>query len=66
MHTLEQLRSGALAGTRRLDLACGLTELPDEIFALADTLEVLNLSGARLAAPADPPAQAESAVCLGQ
>ncbi len=48
MHTLEQLRSGALAGTRRLDLACGLTELPDEIFALADTLEVLNLSGNRL------------------
>jgi hypothetical protein len=48
MHTLEQLRSGALAGTRRLDLACGLTELPEEIFALADTLEVLNLSGNRL------------------
>lgn len=48
MHTLEQLHSGALAGTRRLDLACGLTELPDEIFALADTLEVLNLSGNRL------------------
>ena len=48
MHTLEQLRSGALAGTRRLDLACGLTELPHEVFDLADTLEVLNLSGNRL------------------
>ena len=48
MHTLEQLRSGALAGTRRLDLACGLTELPHEVFELADTLEVLNLSGNRL------------------
>lgn len=48
MHTLEQLRSGALAGTRRLDLACGLTELPREVFDLADTLEVLNLSGNRL------------------
>ncbi|MEN9625388.1 MAG: hypothetical protein RJB17_2183, partial [Pseudomonadota bacterium] len=48
MHTLEQLRSGALAGTRRLDLACDLTELPDDIWALADTLEVLNLSGNRL------------------
>ncbi|PUE06756.1 protein kinase [Limnohabitans sp. T6-5] len=48
MHTLEQLRSGALAGTRRLDLACGLTELPGEIFDLADTLEVLNLTGNRL------------------
>jgi len=48
MHTLEQLRSGALAGTRRLDLACGLSALPDDIWALADTLEVLNLSGNRL------------------
>jgi hypothetical protein len=48
MHTLEQLRSGALTGTRRLDLSCGLSELPEEIFALADTLEVLNLSGNRL------------------
>ena len=48
MHTLEQLRRGALAGTRRLDLSCGLTELPHEIFDLADSLEVLNLSGNRL------------------
>jgi Protein kinase domain/Leucine rich repeat len=48
MHTLEQLRSGALAGTRRLDLSCDLIELPEEVFALADTLEVLNLSGNRL------------------
>jgi hypothetical protein len=48
MHILEQLRSGALAGTRRLDLSCGLTELPNEVFDLADTLEVLNLSGNRL------------------
>jgi hypothetical protein len=44
-HTLEQLRSGALAGTQRLDLACGLRSFPPEIFELADTLEVLNLSG---------------------
>ena len=50
MHTLEQLRSGALVGTRRLDLSCGLTEFPREIFDLADTLEVLNLSGNRLRA----------------
>ena len=48
MNTLAQLRSGALAGARRLDLSCGLTELPSEVFALADTLEVLNLSGNRL------------------
>lgn len=45
MHTLEQLRSGALAGTRRLNLSCGLRTLPPEVFDLADTLEVLNLSG---------------------
>jgi hypothetical protein len=43
--TLEQLRTGQLAGTRRLKLACGLTEFPREIFDLADTLEVLDLSG---------------------
>lgn len=56
MHTLEQLRSGALAGTRRLDLSCNLEALPPEVFDLADTLEVLNLSGNRLSAlPHDLP-----------
>ncbi|MDZ7856743.1 MAG: leucine-rich repeat-containing protein kinase family protein [Sphaerotilus sp.] len=48
MHALESLRSGALAGARRLDLSCGLTELPREVFDLAETLEVLNLTGNRL------------------
>ncbi len=48
MHTLEQLRSGALAGTRRLDLSCGLSAVPPEVFELADSLEVLNLSGNQL------------------
>ena len=43
--TLEQLRAGHLAGTRRLKLACGLSEFPREIFDLADTLEILDLSG---------------------
>jgi len=43
--TLDHLRAGKLAGTRRLKLACGLTEFPREIFDLADTLEVLDLSG---------------------
>ena len=46
--TLSQLRAGRLAGTRRLDLCCGLTEFPPEIFDLADSLEILNLSGNRL------------------
>ena len=44
MHTLAQLRAGELSGITRLDLSCGLTEFPREIFALADTLEILNLS----------------------
>ncbi len=48
MHTLTDLRAGALAGCRRLDLACGLTALPREVFDLADTLEVLNLTGNQL------------------
>ncbi len=43
--TLEQLQAGQLLGTRRLKLACGLTEFPREIFDLADTLEILDLSG---------------------
>ncbi|MBC3779586.1 leucine-rich repeat-containing protein kinase family protein [Pseudomonas sp. SWRI99] len=45
MHTLAQLRAGELSGITRLDLSGGLTEFPREIFDLADTLEVLNLSG---------------------
>ena len=45
MDTLEQLRRGALAGATRLVLSEGLTEFPREIFALADTLEYLDLSG---------------------
>ena len=48
MHTLEQLRSGELAGIRRLDLAADLTEIPREIFDLAESLEILNLSGNQL------------------
>jgi hypothetical protein len=43
--TLEALRRGALAGARELKLGGGLTELPREIFGLAETLEVLDLSG---------------------
>lgn len=43
--TLEQLQAGQLAGARRLKLACGLTEFPREIFDLAETLEILDLSG---------------------
>ena len=42
---LRQLRDGQLAGTRRFALAAGLTEFPPEIFTLADSLEILDLSG---------------------
>jgi hypothetical protein len=48
MHTLEQLRSGELAGIQRLQLRDGLTEFPREIFELADSLEILDLSGNQL------------------
>ena len=44
MDTLAELRAGRLAGARRIDLSCGLTEFPREIFDLADSLETLNLS----------------------
>ncbi len=43
--TLSLLRDGKLTGSKRLDLGCGLTDFPEEIFTLADSLEVLNLSG---------------------
>jgi hypothetical protein len=48
MHSLEQLRRGQLAGISRLDLSADLDEFPAEIYGLADSLEVLNLSGNRL------------------
>jgi hypothetical protein len=48
MQTLEQLRRGELAGITRLQLRCGLTEFPREIFDLADSLEILDLSGNQL------------------
>lgn len=44
--TLESLRRGELAGARVLHLSgLGLREFPPEIFGLAETLEVLDLSG---------------------
>ena len=47
-HTLEQLRAGQLAGIARLQLRCDLSEFPHEIFQLADSLEILDLSGNQL------------------
>ena len=48
MHTLEQLKSGQLNGIKRLQLSDGLTEFPLEILELADSLEILDLSGNQL------------------
>ena len=54
MDNLASLRAGELAGATRLDLCRALTEFPREIFELADSLEILNLSGNRLSElPAD-------------
>lgn len=53
MHTVEQLKRGELKGITRLDLAEGLETFPREIFDLADSLEVLNLSGNRLSSLPD-------------
>ena len=49
LQTLADLRAGRLAGATHLDLrGCDLDELPREVFALADTLQMLDLSGNRL------------------
>lgn len=54
MQTLEQLKSGQLIGTKRLQLVEALTVFPPEIFDLADSLEVLDLSNNHLKSlPAD-------------
>jgi hypothetical protein len=53
VHTLAQLRAGELQGISRLQLREGLTEFPTEIYKLADTLEILDLSGNQLTALPD-------------
>ena len=62
LETLSLLRAGKLAGATRLDLSCGLTEFPREIFSLADTLEVLNLGQNRLS---ELPDDLNRLTCLG-
>jgi hypothetical protein len=52
--TLAQLQAGKLQGSTSLKLRAQLTEFPTEIFDLADTLEILDLSGNALTdLPAD-------------
>lgn len=50
METLQLLQTGQLKGIRRLNLAAGLTDVPPEVFDLADSLEVLDLSNNHLQA----------------
>lgn len=45
MATLAQLRNGELQGIQRLQISEDLSHFPTEIFELADTLEILDLSG---------------------
>ncbi|HEY9762284.1 MAG TPA: hypothetical protein V6D07_07135, partial [Trichocoleus sp.] len=42
------IQSGYNAATKRLSLACGLTQFPLEILDLADSLEILDLSNNQL------------------
>lgn len=44
----EQLHSGALRGARQIKLSAGLQTFPQELFALCDSLEVLDLSDNQL------------------
>jgi hypothetical protein len=57
IRTLEQFReesrAGRLAGRVRLQLSCNLTDFPAEIFSLADSLEILDLSGNALSSLPD-------------
>lgn len=43
--TLAQLQAGKLQGSKQLKLSCGLTSFPSAIYNLADTLEILDLTG---------------------
>ena len=48
MNTLSELKAGKLAGAKHLQLVEQLSEFPTDIFKLADTLEVLDLSNNNL------------------
>ncbi|MDN3987419.1 leucine-rich repeat-containing protein kinase family protein [Zwartia vadi] len=57
IQTLEQFKeeskAGRLAGSTQLRLSCNLKDFPTEIFDLADTLEILDLSGNALSSLPD-------------
>ncbi len=51
--TLAQLQAGKLHGSKQLKLSCGLTAFPSEIYDLADTLEILDLTSNKLSSLPD-------------
>ena len=53
MDIASQIRAAKLSVNKRLNLSCGLKDFPIEIFDLADTLEILDLSGNELSALPD-------------
>jgi len=48
LHTLQQLKSGELTGITRLKIIENLSTFPTEIYQLADSLEILDLSSNQL------------------
>jgi len=48
MQTLTQLHAGQLKGATKIKISCGLCDFPEELFSLAETLEILDLSGNNL------------------
>ncbi|MEA1954799.1 MAG: leucine-rich repeat-containing protein kinase family protein [Campylobacterota bacterium] len=53
MNTLTKLKNGQLRGSKKLTLKCGLTQFPMEIYELAETLEVLDMSDNQLSSLPD-------------
>ncbi len=53
METLKDLKAGKFIGEKSLSLGCGLTEFPREIFDMAETLEVLDMTDNKLSALPD-------------
>ena len=53
MNIAAQINTAKQTGNKRINLSFGLKEFPAEVFDLADTLEILDLSGNQLSALPD-------------
>ena len=53
MNLAAQILASKQTGSKRLNISCGLNEFPKEIYELADTLEILDLSGNNLSSLPD-------------